>query len=478
MSTSDVLLHSNSEYATTSKHSHPASEADSGGEMDFVTEEEIPLDAKHLNRVHEELEKLNIATDVINKLELQLDEARATFRQIQASWSQKLNELSKKYGSAIEKGRPYYEAKLEERRLREEAQNAAIRFERANSMHAVAKQQVKLTQDSLNRQKTIEPECLEVLNHHIQRVNEAEEERIAAQEAHRSVSERMCACTKRITAMQKENGRAIKKSRHYFEQRVEFTRILENQKSLIVRLETEVRQKKFDYTTSLRNLEQISDAIHEERSLSSMKREAGVGCESPDPPPNETLRSEKALRRAAEEEERQRRAKCDNHLALEGIKTKLDQLTMECGKTIDPSIFDDESSSEGNESRDSHSVSLGSGVILLAHHLMGGNEKNKKEQRVFTLGSTVSDFRYQTTLPEGVRAAGPLASNEVSDSESSLASDRAEIGSTTDDLSGMLRSHSMLIEEINECADRTEGLLRSVSDVERESASGDSSNDY
>uniref|UniRef100_A0A183EWP6 WXG100 family type VII secretion target n=1 Tax=Gongylonema pulchrum TaxID=637853 RepID=A0A183EWP6_9BILA len=65
-----------------------------------------------LNRVHEELEKLNIATDVINKLELQLDEARATFRKIQASWSQKLNELSRKYGSAIAKGRPYYEAKL------------------------------------------------------------------------------------------------------------------------------------------------------------------------------------------------------------------------------------------------------------------------------------------------------------------------------------------------------------------------------
>lgn len=33
---------------------------------------EFQLDARHLNRVHEELEKLNIATDVINKLELQL----------------------------------------------------------------------------------------------------------------------------------------------------------------------------------------------------------------------------------------------------------------------------------------------------------------------------------------------------------------------------------------------------------------------
>lgn len=478
MSASDVLRCLGTDRATTSKGGHPASEADSGGEMDFIVEEEIPLDAKHLNRVHEELEKLNIATDVINKLELQLDEARTTFREIQTTWSNRLNELSKKYGSAIEKSRPYYEAKLEERRLREQAQNAAIRFERANSMHAVAKQQVKLTQDSLNRQKTIEPECLEVLNHHIQRVNEAEKERLAAEEAHRTVSEQMGACTLRIAALQKENSRAIKKSRHYFEQRVEFTRILENQKSLILRLETEVRQKKFDYTTSLRNLEQISDTIHEERSLSSMKREAGVGCESPDPPHNESLLTEKASRRAKEEEERRRRAASDSFAAVEGIKSKLDEATIDCDKIIDPSIFDDDSAAESSDGRESHSVSLGSGVILLAQHLMGNNERPKRGRRAMTISDDMSDFRYQTALPEGVHSMPPSSSSEVSDSESSLASGRTAATSITDDLSGMLRSHSMLIGEIEQCTKRTENLLRSVSDMERESASGESSTGF
>lgn len=48
--------------------------------VDYILDEDLRLDAKHLNRVHEELEKLNIATDVINKLELQLDDARSTFR--------------------------------------------------------------------------------------------------------------------------------------------------------------------------------------------------------------------------------------------------------------------------------------------------------------------------------------------------------------------------------------------------------------
>lgn len=36
-------------------------------------------------------------------------------REIQGSWSEKLKELSKKYGSAIAKARPYYEAKLQVR---------------------------------------------------------------------------------------------------------------------------------------------------------------------------------------------------------------------------------------------------------------------------------------------------------------------------------------------------------------------------
>lgn len=56
------------------------------------------------------MEKLNIATDVINSLELQLDESRSHFKQIQAKWSQRLDEILKKYGGSIQKSRPYYEA--------------------------------------------------------------------------------------------------------------------------------------------------------------------------------------------------------------------------------------------------------------------------------------------------------------------------------------------------------------------------------
>ena len=59
-----------------------------------------------------ELEKLNHATDAINRLELELDEARGAFRQMLTESAVRLNGLSKKLGGCIEKARPYYEARM------------------------------------------------------------------------------------------------------------------------------------------------------------------------------------------------------------------------------------------------------------------------------------------------------------------------------------------------------------------------------
>jgi hypothetical protein len=103
-----------------------------------VEDEGPTLSKDDLNRVHEELEKLNIATEVINKLEVQLDEGRSRFGDIQSAWATRLEDLSKKHGSCIAKSRPYYEARLNARKVQEKAQQAAIRFERANSMHQVS----------------------------------------------------------------------------------------------------------------------------------------------------------------------------------------------------------------------------------------------------------------------------------------------------------------------------------------------------
>ncbi|CAB3399669.1 unnamed protein product [Caenorhabditis bovis] len=360
--------------ATSSDASTEISDRDS--RFSCEDEEHPPLESRHLNLIHEELEKLNIATDVINKMEVQLDSARAEFRETQVQWSEKLKELSKQYSSQIAKARPYYELKIEERKLREESQKAAERFERATSLLAVAKQQVCLTQDSLSRQTSVLPECLEVLNHHIQRVSEVEEERMMAEALHASKAYSMLQLAEKIRAMEKENRSAIKKSRHYFEKRLEFTRILEQQKATILKLEAEVRQKKSDYTTSLRNLERISEQIHEERSTGSsdvgsmdhVETESFAGSECNGIPGNPPPYAPTA---PPPYEDQYIIEKDDDSLVLNMMKEEQE----ECG-----------------DKRNSRS--LGSGVILLAQQLMGNS--TEKQQISFSKFGEEADISYHT----------------------------------------------------------------------------------
>jgi hypothetical protein len=75
--------------------------------------------------------------------------------------------------------------------------------------------------------------------------------------------------TQRVKQLAKDNSRSIKKAKHYFDLHKDFKKRLDHQKMIICKLEAEIKQKKRDYTSSLRNLEQISDSIHEERSVSS-----------------------------------------------------------------------------------------------------------------------------------------------------------------------------------------------------------------
>ncbi|CAI4229846.1 unnamed protein product [Auanema sp. JU1783] len=392
--------------------------------LGYSEEDEPALDQKHLNLIHEELEKLNIATDVINKLEVQLDVARADFREVYALWTKKLKDLSKKYKSAIEKARPYYEAKLEKRKIAEDSHRSTTRFGKATEMLDVAKTQVNLTQDSLSRANgSVQTECLEVLNHHISRVNEAEEERVAAQEEHRENSARMMEISDRILKMYKDNRSSIEKAKTYFEERQEFTKKLEKQKHLIQKLETEVRQKKCDYTTSLRNLEKISDSIHEQRSLGggSMIIKSEVPQNPPPyiptaPPPYED----------------------DERYTIEQDEDDVIEPVFRLMRQQAPQ---DPSEDERNKS----------GVILSFQQFITNREKKEKPK----LPSFQPDVSYRTR-PEGI-CSSPDSSDVLS-----LASSRL---SEPDDeaITGMIRSHSTFMKEMEAIEQM---LHRSVSDVE------------
>ncbi|XP_003488545.1 uncharacterized protein LOC100745611 isoform X1 [Bombus impatiens] len=239
-------------------------------------------------RVQIELERLNTATDDINKLEVDLDEARATFRELLCESTVKIDSLAKKLGACIEKSRPYYDARFKAKEALHETQKAAIRFERANSQHAAAKEMVYLAEEGLRTEgRCFDHAWQEMLNHATARVNESEHERALSEAEHRHTTALYHKAEHEVQRLQRELKRAIAKSsmgarrslllinsiayRHnllmlpYYEMKAHFNQMLEEQKLRVSALERSVGEAKMTYAEALRNLEKISDEIHRTR---------------------------------------------------------------------------------------------------------------------------------------------------------------------------------------------------------------------
>jgi len=165
-------------------------------------------------RVQQELERLNNATDDINKLEVELDDARAAFRQLLTDSSQRINAAAKKIGNSVEKSRPYYDARMKAKEAHMETQKAALRFERANGAHAAAKEMVFLAEEGLQKEgRTFDPAWQEMLNHATMRVNEAERERTLSEQEHRKTSTAYNQIDSVVKDYMKELKKHISKSR-------------------------------------------------------------------------------------------------------------------------------------------------------------------------------------------------------------------------------------------------------------------------
>ncbi|XP_067137853.1 SH3 domain-binding protein 5-like isoform X2 [Centruroides vittatus] len=238
-------------------------------------------------RVQIELERLNTATDLINRLEIELDEARSNFRLLLSESSQKINQLTGKLGSCIEKARPYYDARIRAKEIQAESQKAALRYERASSAHTVAKEMVHLAEEGLQKEgRTFDPAWQEMLNHATKRVNEAEIERVRSEREHQETSLAYNEAEQMVLHLHQELKRAIVKSRPYFEMKAQFNQMLEEQKRKVQQLEENVTKVKMSYSDALHNLEEISDEIHHRRKskeLQNQERGEGVGAESPLP---------------------------------------------------------------------------------------------------------------------------------------------------------------------------------------------------
>ncbi|KAM8839948.1 SH3 domain-binding protein 5-like [Spinachia spinachia] len=235
--------------------------SDTGGKGDEGKNEE-ELDP----RIQEELEQLNKASSQINKLELQLDEARSSYRRILSDSARNLNSQGSQLGVCIDKARPYYEARRLAKEAQQETQKAALRYERAVSMHTAAREMVYVAEQGLLADRnTMDPTWQEMLNHATAKVNEAEEERFHSEQEHQRVTQLCQEAEARVQTLQKALKKVILKSKPYFELKAQFNHILEDHKARVVLLEERVAKVKTRYSVALQNLEQISEQIHTQR---------------------------------------------------------------------------------------------------------------------------------------------------------------------------------------------------------------------
>lgn len=243
-------------------------------------------------RIQIELENLNNATDEINKLEIELEEANSTFRILLNDSTRRLKEKAKKYGSAIDKSRPFYEALEKAKVAQIECQKAAVKYQRANEIHSVTKETIKLAEQrfmSNSHEWKFDLAWQEMINHHIEKVMEAEKQKADSIAEHQLKTSLFHAAESRVQQIEQKFRSAIHKSRPYFEEKQICQDQLQTQKERIEQIQGMLQRAKSNYAISLKNLEMISESIHKKRgTLGSSPppgtREPGVGAESEEIP--------------------------------------------------------------------------------------------------------------------------------------------------------------------------------------------------
>uniref|UniRef100_A0A1Q3FA11 Putative btk-associated sh3-domain binding protein sab n=1 Tax=Culex tarsalis TaxID=7177 RepID=A0A1Q3FA11_CULTA len=254
-------------------------------------------------RIQIELENLNTATDDINKLEMELEEAKSTFRILMNESTRRLKLSSKKLGSCIDKARPYYEALEKAKVAQLECQAAAIKYQRSNEIHAAAKETVALAEQrfmSNSHEWQFDNAWQEMLNHATIKVMDAEKQKAESGAEHQKKALIFQEAELKVSQLEERNRRSIHKSKPYFEEKQLCQEQLEAQKGRIQQLEDQIASAKTAYGTALRNLEQISEEIHKQRGDLSMAapsgpREPGVGAELANLPPTAVSSSSSKL---------------------------------------------------------------------------------------------------------------------------------------------------------------------------------------
>ncbi|XP_017111655.1 keratin, type I cytoskeletal 9 isoform X2 [Drosophila elegans] len=225
------------------------------------TESNTPVDP----RVQVELEKLNTATDNINRYEVELDESKCEFKRLLAESVVRIKAAAHKLGNSIDAAKPYYESRIYAAQLAKETQLAAANHEKAKSIHAAAKEMVYLAEQGLGEKSTLDTACQEMLSHAAGKVNQSQLEVTDTRNALKMCQLKLEVANNRVGKLQGQLKQALRASRPYYETRANYNGLLKAQKTRVNELEAKVSAAKLTYNEALKNLEQISEDIHRQR---------------------------------------------------------------------------------------------------------------------------------------------------------------------------------------------------------------------
>ena len=137
--------------------------------------------------------------------------ARLEFNNLLTESAVKIESLSKKLGTSINKARPYYETRQIANELHQKAQKEALRYEQATIEHNNAKEIVQLAEQTMQQNSDIELEQL--LTKSAEKVNQSELERQAAEKQHLITSREYSITEQNLSKLHNQLKRSIVKAR-------------------------------------------------------------------------------------------------------------------------------------------------------------------------------------------------------------------------------------------------------------------------
>ena len=238
-------------------------------------------------KVKAKLECLNITSEKINQLENDVNEKRKLYRTTLSESTRSLNSLAESLGECITKARPYYEAKRVSKEAKNAIQEATLKYDQAVSLHVAAREMVAVAENGM-KLNPFNSTWVEMLNHANEKVNEAEKEKLKCDTEHRRCALQFKIAEDMVAKLYSQLKTFIKKSQPYFEMKRRTQEKLENTSLSMNEVERKMQSLKETYSSTLRNLEDMSNSLHALRKnarkesdlLLLGRRQEGVGAES------------------------------------------------------------------------------------------------------------------------------------------------------------------------------------------------------